>query len=333
MTFFCCRGGCERGPLRRTLGVLTGLLAVGLLGRAVPAHANLVINPTFDSTITSDVNAATIMSTIHAAIQVYENTFTDNITVNIKFQEGGGLGSSSTWIYQRSYANYRADLVNDASTPDDNTALASLPVQANSPVDGNANLWLSHANLLAIGVNPGATPDGFDGTITLNTSIMNLDRITINPSKYDLMAVASHEIDEVLGLGSGLDLLSSGLDHLSRPEDLFRYSANGVRSYTTSSTATSYFSIDGGATNLVGFNQSGGGSDYGDWVSSSTPRVQDAYGTPGATPNLGVELVALDVIGYNRAMPAPEPSTLASAGLAVLMGLGYTWRRRKRTAA
>jgi hypothetical protein len=58
----------------------------------------------------------------------------------------------------------------------------------------------------------------------------------------------------------------------------------------------------------VQFNQNGGG-DYGDWWSSGphTPRVQDAFGTTGATPNLGVELTFLDVIGWDLVTGTPPP--------------------------
>src|SRR6202041_594821 len=64
-----------------------------------------------------------------------------------------------------------------------------------------------------------------------------------------------------------------------------------------------WFSLDG--TNLlVQCNQSLG-NDHGDWAAgSNTPRVQDAIGTPGATPEMGIELIALDVIGYDLVPPA-----------------------------
>ena len=89
-----------------------------------------------------------------------------------------------------------------------------------------------------------------------------------------------------------------------------------MRSYTTRSGATSYFSIDGGVTNLVNFNQVGppGSSDYGDWASSGTARVQDAFGTPGSTPTLGVELTALDAIGFD-VNSVPEPASFWLVGL------------------
>ena len=46
-----------------------------------------------------------------------------------------------------------------------------------------------------------------------------------------------------------------------------------------------------------------------------------------------VELINLDVIGYDRISsvpePAPEPASLAMLGLGVLATAGYGWRRRK----
>src|SRR4051812_42850076 len=86
------------------------------------------------------------------------------------------------------------------------------------------------------------------------------------------------------------------------PQDLTRYDQFGARTYSTGA-AQAYFSIDG-PTQLVRFNQSAGG-DYGDWF-GGTPRVQDAFGTPGSTPNLGVETVALDVIGFDPIPVTPN---------------------------
>jgi hypothetical protein len=288
----------------------------------MPVYGAILFNPVFDSTITSDPNAVTIEATINSALAVYSAKISNDITVELNFKEmTSGLGQSSTYFSNISYSSFMTALIAGASTDTtDTTALAHLPNGTINPVDGSTTISVTTANLRALGINvipPTGQPDSFIG---LNTSIMNLDRNSINPGKYDLMAVVSHEVDEALGLGSGLN------GGNVRPEDLFRYASGGARSYTTNSAAASFFSLDG-TTNLAPFNQSAG-ADYGDWASSGVTRVQDAFGTAGATPNLGVELTVLDAIGYNLTTTAtPEPGTLALFGFA-LVGLAGLKRLR-----
>src|SRR5262249_21762702 len=151
-------------------------------------------------------------------------------------------------------------LTADSKTTNDIVALAHLPASSLNPVTGSSSISVKTANLRAIGL-PGSSglPGGVDGIISLNTSIMNLSRSSNNPSKFDLMAVAAHEIDEVLGLASALPNPSS---NSPLPEDLFRFNSTGQRSFTVSGD-DAYFSIDSGATLLARFNQTSG-ADYGD---------------------------------------------------------------------
>jgi hypothetical protein len=274
--------------------LLKFLLVTAVCGVATPVFA-LTIVPIFDTSITSDVNDPMIEAGINAAISQMESYIANPVTDYINFQEGGGLGGSSTYFSSIPYTTYLSDLQNNQTlSAADNTALSSLPAGPNNPVNGAANVNVAVSLLRAVG-GFGA---GYDSTITLNTSIMNLSRTgSQNPSFYDLEAVALHEITETLGAGGAGSGIGGGTVGTL---DLFRYSASGIRSYTTSPTETAYFSINGGATSLRPFNQAGGGSDYADWAGTAAPHVQDAYGTPGSQPNLdGIELEALDIVGYN----------------------------------
>ncbi len=231
------------------------------------------------------------------------------MTVTITFAEmTSGLGQSSTYYNQGiAYSTVRAALVTSATTANDKLALAHLPNTSTNPVNGSTTMELTLPNGRALNITGSGTPPGHtDSTISLNTSLMNLTRTSINPSKYDLYSVAAHEINEVLGLSSALDGLANGaapptgdVDSL----DIFRYDQNNKRIFNTTLSSSAYFSLDG-TNKLVQFNQDAGG-DFHDWYSpgGQTPRVQDAYGTPGSTPNLTVELIGLDVIGYHFLVP------------------------------
>jgi hypothetical protein len=106
--------------------------------------------------------------------------------------------------------------------------------------------------------------------------------------------------------------LGSWLDSDLRPQDVFSWSSPGVRNLTSSGTR--YFSIDGGNTKIVDFNQTPPG-DFGDWFSQGCPQahpyVQNAFGCPGQSSDVTAtspEGINLDVIGYDLvALPAPPP--------------------------
>jgi hypothetical protein len=316
------------GRRRGALAILATTLAIAFLGSSPPLSANLVIVPTFDSSITGDPNAAAIEGVINGAISDYEARFTDPITVAIQFHEmGSGLGESSTFFQTISYNSFITALHADATTANDAIALSHLPITSTNPVNGSDMINVATANLRAVGL-PGAPPPGQpDGLVGLNTHI-TFPGSPGSSLTYSLRVVTQHEIDEVLGLGSALPNPPQGTIF---PQDLFRYDGSGHRSFAQNSGAA-YFSLDS-TTRLAQFNNTNNGGDYGDWQSSPhppgvPPQVQDAFATPHATPTLGVELTALDVIGYDLST-VPEPSTLAIAGLGGALCLGYAVRRRQ----
>jgi hypothetical protein len=269
----------------------------------------LTINATFASSITSDPQAAAIEATINSAIAVYEADFSDSITVAFTFQEvTNGLAGSSTYSASVSYSDYLSALTAQATSADDDTMLAHLPPGPNNPVNGNSQITLKDPLARALGFSANPPSGKPDSTISLNISIMNITSSNPDPSKYSLFAAVSHEMDEGLAFGGGLNGSTNGnaapTNGSVQPQDLIRYDANGARSWTTDVNATAYCSFDG-TNHVAQFNQNDGG-DFEDWYSSPyyppqhaypAPEVQDAYGTPGAFPVLGVELRVLDAIG------------------------------------
>jgi hypothetical protein len=324
-------------PELRLLAICVGLAFAG------QARANLLITPTFDSSITSDPNAASIVSTINSAINFYETTFSNAINVTIDFKEmTTGLGSSSTTLYKVTYQGFINNLIASSSgDATDTTALAHLPTGANNPVTGSTTINGKTANLRALGYTGIPPIGGFDGTIGLNTHLTNVGSPG-SSGTYSLLAVVEHEIDEVLGLGSDLGSPGQTFFNDPAPEDLFRYDATGARSYSNNPSCgagdgpAAYLSLDG-TTKLAQFNNCANGGDYGDWASSPLPggvgpKVQDAFATPGSNPSLNIgspEIVALDAIGYTLVRTVPEPTSPALVGLS-LVGLALSRRKSSR---
>jgi MYXO-CTERM domain-containing protein len=316
----------------RTKKPLVSYLFV-LFAAAAPASANIIIIPTFASNITTDPNAAAIEGVINSAISIYEADIATPITVNITYQEGGGLGGSSFSLFTLPYTAFYAALQASATSVNDAIALARLAEDGtgvDNPVTGTDTVLIKPANALALGFSfgPGGPPPS-DGTITLNTALTTPGSPG-SADTYNLLPVVEHEMDEILGLGSTLGLgLSAPYDNDPSPEDFFRFDASGNRSFTMNGTAEAFFSLNG-TTELAQFDNQNDGGDFGDWQSNPLPsgvqpKVQDAFATPGADPSLGVELTALDVIGYTEA--TPEPAFWGATGV-VMLALLVVWRRR-----
>lgn len=304
---------------RVTRMLVRGLAAVVSMA-ALPASANLTINPTYDSTITSLGTSAQIQSCLNSVCNLYNSYFSDPITVNITFRNTtSGLGSNSPTTITVSYATYRAALAADSSTANDTVALANLDNTTNNPVNGSANITLSRANARALGIS---APVSVDDVINLNTGLCFLDHNTPQSGLYDLYAVACHEMDEALGSVSGV-----GGSPWSA--DLFRYDGSGNRSFAANTGAHAYLSLDK-TTNIVEYNQFGRtAGDWGDWIHhTGAPQVQDWSGTSGQKIDLGYsETTLLDAVGYNYIGPVPEPATFAVMGMGVLALIS---RRKKK---
>ena len=278
------------------------------------ASVGLIVHAGFDSSITSNPNAAAIEATINRAILIYESLFADPITIQILFRYsttdaggsplGAGTASVSEYVvYPIPWNTYISALKADAKSGNDNLANASLPATALS-----ANIAPSGAGGRAVKLNTPpamfangtvATGGPYDGIVTLNSTAPYQFTRPTSAGNLDAQTGIEHEIDEVIGLGSRLGQSSNDL----RPQDLFSWASVGVRNL--SSSGTRYFSINRGVTNIVYFNQNSSG-DFGDWLSTACPQahpyVQNAFGCTGQYSDIAgtsPEGVNLDVIGYD----------------------------------
>ncbi len=288
-----------------------------------PLASGLVINPTFDNSITGNPNSAAIQSMINQAVAVYQSLFSDQVTVAIIFRFSttdpisgdpiGGLGQSYSWGFSFPWSTVINALLADAKTTRDATANASLP---GTPLA--TNMRVSSAEGRALGLDtPGGLMVGgqgpFDGVVTLVASQPLQFTRPPAPNNYDALRTTEHEIDEVLGLGS---FLNQGAQNI-QGQDLFSWSAAGTRNITT--TGTRYFSINSGTNLIVGFNQTAGG-DFGDWISPACPQpfpyVQNAFSCPGQVEDVtetSPEGINLDVVGYDLRTVGPTPTPAGNA--------------------
>jgi hypothetical protein len=297
------------------MNILLKLLSViATFGVAASAYS-LTIIPTFDSSITGDPNGAAMMTAINQSISVLQSNITDNVTVKITYvsDESVGLGESSTFGFNVAYSDFIAALISRASSVNDIYALGKLPSGPNDPVIGGTQIHVTTAQARLLGLS---SYSDTDSTISLKMSLMNFTRPPGDPDKYDLQQVTEHEMDEVLGISSHLP----DTNFIS-PVDLFRYTTNLVRTFTTNGD-DAYFSIDG-TNRLARYNMNSGG-DYGDWWSYFYPtnwspitgntlnyaQVQDAFSGSGVAVDLAnAELTALDVVGWTLATaPTALPS-------------------------
>ena len=283
------------------------LLCVFACLLAVQARA-LVFNTTFDASVTGSANSAQIQSAFNTVTSYLQNLFTNNITINLIVYygaagpfSGGSLGASQTqFTGTSSYATLTNALRNARTTANDSNAVASLP--ASDPIAGDS-WWYPRAQAKALGVL-GVSPNdsSLDGEIGFSSSVT----YTFDPTnravagKYDFISVAFHEITEVMGR------VYFNLSSTFVPYDLFRFSAPGTRTFSTTAP-TVYFSVDNGVTNLRNFNPLQGSGDLTDWALSG-PADSCDYSISSGKKGLFsyADLTALDIIGYKLNYTPPK---------------------------
>lgn len=261
------------------------LLALTLL--AAPAHA-LTINPVWDSSVTSNPQAAQIQGAVNKAIAYLQGHYFDPITVNIGVGWGvingspvTALGQSYTYFNtSNSISTVLASLNKVATSADDAAAIAHFP-------SAIAPMVIMRAQQKAFGtLGPSSAIDGYVG-FSSNYPFTFDDSAGVAPGTYDLYGVALHEMTEVMGR---LSTTTYG------PSIMDAWRCNGG---SWSSAFGGTFSIDGCATTLQTFNSQSGG-DAGDWSGADVTDPLNAYDTPGVVKVFSAaDLTMMDVIGFN----------------------------------
>jgi hypothetical protein len=287
-----------------------------------PSASALTLSLLFDSS-TSNAPPA-FFTAVDTAAQFFETNFSDPITINIHVGWGSidgenldtdDIGQSKT-NQQGSftYSQIETDLINDAKSSADATAIANLPATY------SGNFFMSDAEAKALKILAPASPE-IDGYVGFSSSVpFTFDPLNrAVPGEYDFIGLAEHEISEVMGrYGLGQNGASSGR---YSPIDLFRYTAPGVLDTVPENGA--YFSIDGGNTVINTFNGTNGG-DLADWAGYTPDAFNDAYFEGIEEPVTPGDLTVMDVIGYDPALP--EPASITFIGL----GIGGLLRARRR---
>ena len=276
----------------------------------------MLLNISFDQAVNSLPTG--FVSAVNYVVNYFDHLFNDPITINIDVGYGevggspldqGALGESLTFLNTVSYTTLRNALLGDARSPDDTSAVASLP--GGDPIGGTHTYWMSTAEQKAVGLLAGnnSSIDGYVGFSS--TAPFDYDRSNgISAGSYDFIGTVEHEISEVMGRVTVDGGTIGPFANSYEPLDLFHYSSAGVRDF--SGTTPGYFSVDSGNTNLDNFSTNPNG-DFGDWAASAGHDAALAFSSSGVLNNFtGVDVRAMDVLGYDLAPAAA--GVLNSAG-------------------
>ena len=351
-------------PQPATPPLRLAVLAVVLLGAAIPAEAALNININAGSALANNQPA---LDAFDRAAAQWESAFSDPVTVTIdadlnnNFPSPSILGSTSSVPLNGDFDTYRDEMVIDAEGDDGivNALPSSAQFSATLPTGFSlgGRLAGTKANFKALGVTGLDSLFGTsDASISFNSDFtFDFDNSDgVDAGAIDFETVAAHEIAHALGFVSVVDqidfAINNGTTGTVNPTflDLFRFENGTVNDPETAAEFTSTpRNLSPGVEAISDFIQPtmvGGnvevlmatGSTQGDgrqashWKDNLGLGLMDPTLASGETvPISEQDLRALDLIGFDFA-PVPEPSSTAIVLCLVVAFAGGASRRGTR---
>jgi hypothetical protein len=269
------------------------------------------LNISYDSA-TQGSAPSSFFSAVNYVVGLFDATFTNNATVNIEVGYGAfpfdgstvpALGESEqNNLVFGNYSQVRQALLNEGAP-----GATTLPTT--SPLGGGLVLGSAQEKALGI-IGPSSTLDGWVGIASdatlhqIGGSWSYSATATPGSNQYYLVGVLEHEITEVMGRTSYLDVRNE-----YSVMDLYRYKAPGLRQTGTGGPA--YFSTNGGATNLDSWNTQSTG-DIGDWAGSAGADAFLAFDSSGQINGMtNTDVTLMAALGWTTqtGSPAPPPAS------------------------
>ena len=223
------------------------------------------------------------MSAIIAAARYYTALFSNDEVINIRVGYGvihgsplgaGALGESESYGYLTNYAT-----VADALGRDDYPPSSA----SNEPTNAQFFVTSSEAKTLGLVNGDSTAVDGFIGLSRSYPMNYSTSGGAIGPNQFDALAIAEHEISEVMGrIGMEGEIVEG--EPTYTPLDLFNYRSPHVLELSPNG---GYFSVTNGARDLGAYNDAAAnGGDIADWASNVAPAgafydAYDAFTWPG----------------------------------------------------